>query len=281
VPAPLQEIVCCLGQPVAGNPNQFMMERALSAAGLDWRYLTLEVPPQRLADAVRGLKGLGFRGASITLPHQVAAAELMDELTPSAAAIGAVNCVIQDDGKLIGENTDGKGFLEALRAKCDPMGKRIVVLGAGGAARAVAIELALAGAVDFTIVNRTAPRGEELVSRLNEKAGVTASFVPWRGDYSIDPKADVVINATTIGMNETAARVPVAAASLRSNLVAADVVFNPPVTRFLRDAAAKGCQTLDGLGMLVNQALISFRLWTGIEADAAVVREAAEEFLEV
>jgi shikimate dehydrogenase len=266
---------------VAGNPNQFMMERALAAAGLDWRYLTLEVPPDRLADAVRGIWGLGFRGASITLPHQVAVTALLDELTPSASAIGAVNCVIVKEGKLVGENTDGKGFVDALRPKCDPVGKRIIILGAGGAARAVAVELALAGAADITIVNRTASRGEELVARLSDKAGVTARFVAWRGDYAIDPAADVVINATSIGMNDSAARTPVATANLRPGMVAADVIFSPPQTRFLRDAAAKGCQTLDGLGMLVNQAALGFSLWTGVEPDTAVMRDAAEEFLEV
>jgi shikimate dehydrogenase len=281
VPGVLQEIVCCLGQPVAGNPTQFMMERAFAAAGLDWRYLTLEVPPERLVDAVRGLRGLGFRGANVTLPHQVAAAALLDELTPSAAAIGAVNCVTNTNGKLVGENTDGRGFVESLRAICEPAGKRIVVLGAGGAAHAVAIELARAGAAAITIVNRTAEHGEQLAGSIAEKSQAAAQFVAWQGDYSVSPEADVVVNATSIGLNDAPARVPVAAASFRPGLVVADIVFNPPQTRFLRDAAAKGCQTLGGLGMLVNQAVIGFKLWTGLDADASVMREAIEEFLEV
>lgn len=281
MPAPLQEIACCLGQPVAGNPTQFMMERAFAAAGLDWRYLTLEVPPERLADAVRGLRGMGFRGANVTLPHKLAVPPLLDDLTPAAAAIGAVNCVTNANGKLVGENTDGKGFVESLNAICEPAGKSIVVLGAGGAARAVAIELAHAGAADITVVNRTPERGERLVGLVGEKTRAAGRFVAWHGDYSISADADVVINATSIGLNDPHARVPVAPASFRPGLVVADVVFNPPQTRFLRDAAAKGCLVLDGLGMLVNQAVISFRLWTGVEADASAMRDAVEEFLEV
>ena len=111
-PQALQEIVCCLGQPVAGNPTQYMMEKAFVAAGLDWRYLTLEVPAEKLADAVRGLRALGFRGANFTIPHKVAVIPLLNELSPAAELMGAVNCIKRDGDKLLGENTDGKGFVQ-------------------------------------------------------------------------------------------------------------------------------------------------------------------------
>ncbi len=268
-----------MGQPVAGNPTQYIMEKAFAAAGLDWRYLTLEVPPEQLADAVRGMKAMGFRGGNFTVPHKVAVLPLLDGLSPAADLIGAVNCVNQTDGKLIGENTDGKGFLQSLRTVVDPAGKQIVVLGAGGAARAVAVELALAGAAAITIVNRTPDRGQPLVDVLTSRTQAAATLVEWKGDYAVPATTEVLINATSIGLNDPTARVPVAVDSLRKGLVVADVVFNPPKTRFLAEAEQHGCTTLDGLGMLVNQAVIGFEIWTGVKPDAAVMREALEEFL--
>jgi shikimate dehydrogenase len=277
----LQPIVCCLGQPVAGNPTQYMMEKAFAAAGLDWRYLTCEVPSDKLADAMKGLRALGFKGANFTIPHKVAVIEHLDELSPAAELMGAVNCVHRVGEKLVGENTDGKGFVQSLRGIADPAGKRVVILGAGGAARAIAVELALSGAAHLTIVNRQEARGEELTSLLTNKVQAQAEYVPLAGEYHIPPEADVFINATSIGLGNAAARVPVAAGSLRPGLIVADVIFNPPETWLLRTAAERDCRTLDGLGMLVNQAVIGFTIWTGIEPDATVMREALEEFLEI
>jgi shikimate dehydrogenase len=225
------------------------------------------------------MRAMGFRGGNFTVPHKVAVVALLDELSTAAETIGAVNCVNHLDGKLIGENTDGKGFLQSLRTVVDPAGKRIVVLGAGGAARAVAVELALAGAAGVTVVNRNADRGRGLVDLLASKTSAAATLVEWRGEYAVAADADVLINATSIGLNDPAARVPVAVDSLRAGLVVADVVFNPPRTRFLAEAESRGCTTLDGLGMLVNQAVVGFEIWTGVTPDAAIMREALEEFL--
>lgn len=277
----LQEIVCCLGQPVAGNPTQFMMERAFLAAGLDWRYLTLEVPPVELTDAVRGMKALGFKGGNFTIPHKVAVIPLLDGLSAAAELMGAVNCVNRLENKLIGENTDGKGFVQSLRELVDPQAKRVSILGAGGAARAIAVELGLAGVAAITIVNRSEQRAQPLVELLNARVKVPTSFQKLAGDYAIDPTADIFINATSIGLGDAHARVPVDPTSLRAGLIVADVIFNPAVTRLLRDARDHGCQTLDGLGMLVNQGAIAFKIWTGLDADATVMREALEEFLAI
>jgi shikimate dehydrogenase len=263
-----QEVVCCLGQPVAGNPTQYMMEQAFAAAGLDWRYLTCEVPPEKLADAIKGLRALGFKGANFTIPHKVAVIEHLDELSPAAAL-------------MIGENTDGKGFFQSLRETCDPTGLNVVILGAGGAARAIAVELALAGVGPLTIVNRGAERGQALTDLLNQRASGQAQFVPLSGDYLIPAEAAIFINATSIGLGDAAARVPIAVDSLRPELIVADVVFNPPRSWLIRTAADRGCRTVDGLGMLVNQAVISFKIWTGIDPDAGVMRDALEEFLEI
>jgi shikimate dehydrogenase len=271
-----------MGQPVAGNPTQFMMERAFEATGLDWRYLTLEVSPDGLGDAVRGMKAMGFRGGNFTIPHKVAVIPFLDGLSQAAELMGAVNCVhLQKDGRLLGENTDGKGFVESLRTVTDPAGKKVVVLGAGGAARAVAVELALSGAARITIVNRSEQRGQQLVALLNERVKVPAAFVSWHGQFPVDEDTQILINATSIGLGDESARVPVDTQSLQPELVVADVVFNPPRTAFLREVADRGCKTLDGLGMLVNQGAIAFRIWTGLEPDSGVMREALEEYLEL
>lgn len=276
----LQQITCCFGQPVAGNPTQFMMERAFAAARLDWRYLTLEVPPDSLDDAVRGLRAMGFRGGNLTIPHKVAVIPLLDRLSPAAEMMGAVNCMIREGSELVGENTDGKGFVESLKGLVDPTGKKVVLLGAGGAARAVGIETALAGAAQFTVVNRSTERGETLAKLIQEKTNVPTTFAAWNGDYMTPGDTDVLINCTSIGLNDPGGRVPVDFSAVPTTCVVADVVFNPAETQFLRNAKARGCKTLDGLGMLVNQGAIAFKRWTGVEPDRTVMRDAVEEFLE-
>lgn len=277
----LQELCCCMGRPVAGNPTQYMMEKAFDRAGLDWRYLTFEVPPEDFDDAMRGFRAFGFRGGNFTLPHKQAVVPYCQQLSEAAQLIGAVNCIVREEDVLIGHNTDGQGFLESLRGLIDPAGKRIVLLGAGGAARAVAVELALAGAEHVTVVNRTPERGRQLAGHIEEATPAAAEFVPWNGQYMVPSEADVLINATSIGLNAPEMRVPVDMGTLKPELIVADVVFNPPQTRFLEEAVLQGCKTLDGLGMLVNQGAIGFQLWTGVAPDTEVMREAVEEFLGV
>jgi len=274
-----QKIVCCTGQPVAGNPTQFVMERAFVAAGLDWRYLTLEVAPEDLASAVRGMRAMGFAGGNFTIPHKVAVTEFLDELTGAASLMGAVNCVYRDGEKLVGENTDGKGFVQSLREIAEPEEKSVVILGAGGAARAIAVELGLNKVAQIVVVNRTPERGQQLVDLLQNKVGVSARFVEWKGNYHVEEGTDILINATSIGLNDESQRVPLNGKTLDNQTIVADVVFNPPQTRLLQTAAEHGCTTLDGLGMLVNQAIIGFKIWTGVDPDPAVMREALEEFL--
>ena len=280
----LQEIVALLGYPVGGNPTQYVVEQAFARIGLDWRYLTLEVPPESLADAVRGMRALGFRGGNFTMPHKTAVLPLLDEVGESARLMGAVNCWHREppaSDRLFGLNTDGKGFLQSLRTLVDPPGKHVAILGAGGAARAIAVELGLAGAAEIVVVNRTRERGEELAALINDKVHVSARFEPWHGEFAVPPGIDVLVNASPIGMSKPQARAPVALDTLRPGLIVADVVVTPPQTRLLREAREQGCQTLDGLGMLVNQAAIAFQIWTGHSPDAAAMREAAEEFLNI
>lgn len=270
-----------MGQPVAGNPTQFMMEKAFAAARLDWRYLTLEVSPENLAAAVSGMRAMGFRGANFTIPHKVAVLPYLDELSEAARLMGAVNCVNRVGTKLVGENTDGKGFVQSLETLTSPRDKRIVVLGAGGAARAIAVELGLSGVAELTIVNRDETRGQQLVKLLREEVHVESRFHHWENDFEVPEGTEVVVNATSIGLGDATARVPLSINTLDPSMIVADVIFNPPATRLVREAADRGCQVLDGLGMLVNQGVIAFKIWTGADPDVPVMREALEEYLEI
>jgi shikimate dehydrogenase len=273
-----QELTACFGQPVAENPTQVMVEAAYRHHGLNWRYLTIEVAPANLADAVRGARAMGFAGFNCTIPHKVSVISHLDRLGESASVMGAVNCVVRRGDQLIGENTDGKGFLMALREVIDPKGAHVAMFGAGGAARAIGVELALAGAARILVVNRSTDRGIGLTQLLTQKTGVTTEFVPWSGDYRVPGDVQVLINATSVGLfPDLDARVAVDIETLRPGLIVADVIPNPPKTRLLREAAAQGCHTIDGLGMLVNQGVLGIEYWTGITPDAGVMRRALEE----
>ncbi len=274
-----QELTAVFGHPVAENPTQVMVEAAYRALGLDWRYLTVEVTPPALRDAVRGAVAMGFKGFNCTIPHKVAVVALLDELTPAARAIGAVNCVAIRDGKLLGENTDGKGFLESVRTLGEVKGKSAVMFGAGGAARAIGVELLLAGLGALTVVERGRDgRGRDLLGVLEAAAPGRASLVPWAGEFAVPAGTDLVINATSVGLfPDVDARLALDVSTLRPSMTVCDVIPNPPRTRLVRDAEARGCRVLDGLGMLVNQGVIGVRLWSGRDPDPGVMRRALEE----
>ncbi len=268
--------------PAAENPTVAMVEAAYRHHGLDARYVNCEVAPDDLGDAVRGARAMRWAGFNCSIPHKVAVVEHLDGLGASAALIGAVNCVVRLDGRLIGENTDGQGFVTALGTVADPSGRAIVILGAGGAARAIAVESALAGARHITIVNRDRGRGESLTRLIAERTPAAAAFRPWAADYAVPPAADVLVNATSVGLHpDVDARLDLDAGTLREGLIVADVIPNPPRTRLIRDAASRGCVTLDGLGMLVGQGVLGIRHWTGLDADPEVMRTALEGALGV
>jgi shikimate dehydrogenase len=274
------ELVGVFGQPVAENPTVVMQEAGFKAAGLNWRYLNLEVSPKDLPAAIKGLGAMNFRGINLTIPHKVAVLKYLDEIADDARIIGAVNTIVRKGDKLIGENTDGKGFLKSLRedAKVNPKGKKIVILGAGGAARAIAVELALAGATHIIVVNRSAERAKPLVILLNKKTKAKAVFVPWAKVYEIPADTDVVVNATSIGLYPKIKEKPkIDFDSISSSMVVCDVIPNPPDTPFLQEARKRGAKTLDGLGMLVYQGAIGFELWTGKKAPVAEMKKALEQ----
>ncbi len=279
------ELVGVLGYPVAENPTGVMQEAAFREVGLNWRYLNIEVPPDGLADAMTGVRAFGMQGVNLTIPHKVAVLQYLDEVSSDAQVIGAVNTVRREGDRLIGENTDGKGFLRGVRvdAGMDPSGKRVVMIGAGGAARAIATELLLAGVSDLLVVNRSVERGEGMVQHLKdhiERAPIR--FEPWQGTYRVPDDVDLFINATSIGLYPDVEAMPdVDLSAARRDMLVADVVFNPPITRLLDDATRRGMPVLDGLSMLVYQGMIGFTMWTGQEAPEAVMKKALAEALGV
>ncbi|CAB4874318.1 unannotated protein [freshwater metagenome] len=260
-----------IGSPVRHSLSPVMHNAAFAAGGLDWVYAAFEVMPGGAAGALAGMRVLGIGGLSVTMPHKDDAAAAVDTLDAAAAALGTINTVVlQPDGRLAGYSTDGAGFVASLRdAGVDPAGLRVAVLGAGGAARAVIDALARAGAAELVVINRSGDRAE-LAARLG-------GAVAHRGEMGDIAGVDMVVNATSIGMGTDLE--PCDVALLHSGQVVADLVYHPLQTALLRAATAVGAVTVDGLGMLVHQAVLQQQLWTGVRPDPAVMRSAAEKEL--
>jgi shikimate dehydrogenase len=268
--------------PAADNPTVAVMEAAYRHADLDARYLNCEVSPAGLGDAVRGARAMGWAGFNCSIPHKVAVLEYLDELAESARIIGAVNCVVLAGGVMTGENTDGQGFVSALKTMRDPAGARVCVLGAGGAARAIVVETALAGAAHVTVMARRVGEAETLAGLVRTHTRASADAVELTPSAAVPPETDILVNATQAGLSpDVEGMVDLDLETLVGVDLVADVVPNPPQTRLLREANDRGCRTLDGLGMLVAQAAVNMELWTGIAADRRVMRRALEEALRI
>ncbi|GAA4487561.1 shikimate dehydrogenase [Gluconacetobacter asukensis] len=263
--------------PCADNPTVAMIEAAYRHHDIDARYINCDVKPDNLADAVRGAKAMEWVGFNCSLPHKVAVIQHLDALSEAAKIIGAVNCVTIRDGRLTGDNTDGKGFLASLKDVTDPRGKKVLLLGAGGAARAIAVELGLAGTAHITVVNRDPAKAEIIAALVRDNTRSDAAAMPWDGAVSIPEDVDILINATSIGLGDKDALPPIALDSLKKGHIVADVIPNPPRTHLLREAKARGCTPLDGLGMLVNQGVIGVELWLGKTLDASVMKRALQD----
>ncbi|MDO4275496.1 MAG: shikimate dehydrogenase [Eubacteriales bacterium] len=276
------ELTGVFGDPVDDNPTGVVEEAGFQAAGLNYRYLTIRITDGELESAMAAVRALHMKGINLTMPHKVKVLPLLDELSKAASIIGAVNTVIQKDGRLYGENTDGKGFLKALMDnQASPQDKVITILGAGGAARAIAVECALAGAKHIHVVNRTPEKGRELAALILEKTPASADFLPWTGSFSIPKDTDILIQATNIGLAPDVKGIPdLDFDSITPDMAASDVVFNPPDTPFLKEAAKRGAKTINGLGMLVNQAALNFTLWTDTEAPYDVMYNALKKEFE-
>jgi shikimate dehydrogenase len=259
--------------PAAGNPTVAIMEAAYAHHGIDARYINCEVAAEDLSDAVRGAKAMGWIGFNCSLPHKVAVIELLDELAESARLIGAVNCAVRSDGRWIGENTDGQGFLGSLRTLTEPEEQRVLILGAGGAARAIAVELALAGAAELWVANRNVAKAAEIAAVVNGETSTACTAVEWQGELTVPASATVAVNATSLGLPGSG-EVPVSFDVIPLGLIVCDVIPNPPDTSFLQRARQAGARTLDGRGMLLNQGAINIKLWTGADPDREVMGRA-------
>jgi len=239
----VQPILVLLGQPVAGNPAQFMMERAFARHDMDWRYLSLDVAPEDLGDAVRGIRAMGFRGGNCAAPHRQAVVALMDRTGDVARHIGAVNCILRDHHDLVGENTEGRGVIGSLLRRIDPAGKRVVLLGAGQMARAVGVELALAKAAEIIVANRSEARGRDLVELLAGPLATPASLVVWEGEYAVPPDVQILVSAISPPCNEPDEALPLNLDHVNDQTSVVDVSYNPPCTWLVRQAAERGAAT--------------------------------------
>jgi shikimate dehydrogenase len=271
MPAPTgaTRVAAVIGSPVRHSLSPALHNAGFAALGLDWVYVAFEVAEGRVPDALAGVRALGLAGLSVTMPHKSAVARAVDVLTPEAENLAAVNCVTRlADGRLEGHNTDGPGFLDSLREEgVEPSGLQVAVLGAGGAARAVIDALACAGAARIAILNRSPGPALEAAELARGRAHL--------GVPSDAHGADLVVNATPVGMGAGSVDLPIDPSLLRPGQVVADLVYHPTDTALLRAARAAGCRTVGGLGMLVHQAAHAFHRWTGAEAPVAAMRAAA------
>jgi shikimate dehydrogenase len=260
-------LAAVIGSPVRHSLSPALHNAAFDAAGLDWRMVAFEVAPGDGAAAVAAMRTLGIGGLAVTTPHKADVAAAVDEIDPAAITLGSVNTVVlRDDGSTLGASTDGAGFVDSLRAEdVDVARARVVVLGAGGAARSIVDALGRAGVVEVVIVNRDQGRASDAAS---------LASVARVGTLDDIAAADVLVNATSVGMGRDES--PVDPGHLRADLIVADIVYHPLDTALLRAARAAGAHAVDGLGMLVHQAVRQQELWTGVCPDPAALRAAAE-----
>jgi len=271
-----------IGDPVEHTMSPAMHNAAYQKLGLDYIYLPFRVKPEQLAQAVDGLRALNVRGFNVTIPHKVSVIPLLDGLDPLAEKIGAVNTVVNNDGELRGYNTDSAGFLKALLENgIEPEGKKIVVLGAGGASRAITYALAGKGA-QLTVLNRQLELDwAEDIARLIHKDLDKEVMVMELGRLAEALEgADILVNATSVGMSPAVEESPVPAQLLRPGLVVFDIVYNPIITRLLRDAGLAGARTIGGVDMLAWQGALAFEKWTGQTAPVDLMRQEAVKILE-
>lgn len=268
------ELVGVFGCPVDENPTGVMEEAAFKAKNLDFRYITMKVEKENLADAMKALKAVNMRGVNLTIPHKVNAVQYVDKLSPEAEIIGAINVIVNNNGVLTGDNSDGKGFMKSLADRdIQVRGKTMTILGAGGAARAISVEAAMQGAAKIRIINGS-ERGAELSALINEKTPAEAEYVHWTAGIKIPEDTDILVNATPLGLYPNVDRKPdIDYSTVTDRMIVCDVVFNDPNTLFLQEAERQGAQTVNGLGMLANQGAINFELWTGVPAPLDVMTE--------
>jgi shikimate dehydrogenase len=278
--ASLIEKCCLIANPVAGNPTHYIIEQAFAHRGLDWRFMTFEVEPAQLGDAIRGIRALGFRGVKVAEPFYETVIEYLDDVTPRAKRGGSVNCITADGQRLTGDNTEGAALVDLVRRHLNPSGVTAMIVGAGRVARAIAVALAEAGVAAITVASRTEPDGKRLAELIQSHSSTRAAHVPLgSGPTRIDPDVAILVNATSLGATDPTSKLPLDVTSLNPKLVVADVAFNTSRTWLTRQAAEQGCRIIEGVELYVEQTAAAIRAWTDDAPDTSAMREAAEEFL--
>ncbi|CAM4194492.1 shikimate dehydrogenase [Paenibacillus alkaliterrae] len=262
-----------IGNPIRHSKSPIMMNRAFRETGINGSYHAFHVTSERLADFASGVRAMGIRGVNVTIPHKLDIMPLLDDIDAGAQAIGAVNTIVNEDGRLIGYNTDGIGYVRSLKEEAEPelAGKRIVVLGAGGAARGIIYALTKENPAHIAIANRSVERAEELAEAFRDHLVIES--VRNEQLQTACQQADIVINTTSVGMFPNTNETPVDAAWLKPGAVASDLIYNPLKTTFLQQAEQRGCRIHGGLGMFIYQGAYAFEYWTGQPAPVAAMRE--------
>ncbi|WP_433939001.1 shikimate dehydrogenase [Paenibacillus lautus] len=263
-----------MGDPIGHSKSPAMHDAAINALGLSGAYIPLHIRPQGLGDAILAVKALGFRGVNVTIPHKVEVMKYLDVVDEGAQRIGAVNTIVYDNGKLTGYNTDGIGYVRSLKDEACPdlKGKRIVVIGAGGAARGIIYALIGEGPEKISIVNRTSAKALALAEEWSSLADLRGYGEEQTGEALSD--ADVIINTTSVGMFPRVSELPIPPESIREGIVVSDLIYNPLKTELLRQGELRRCTIHGGLGMFINQGAYAFEYWTGLTAPVQAMKEA-------
>ncbi|CAM3244096.1 shikimate dehydrogenase [Paenibacillus lupini] len=262
-----------IGDPIRHSKSPIMMNRAFRETGINGAYMAFHITPDKLGEFVAGIRAMGIRGVNVTIPHKLDIMNYMDEIDAGARTIGAVNTIVNDNGRLIGYNTDGIGYVRSLKEEAEPnlAGKRIVVIGAGGASRGIVYALAGEQPESITIANRSVERAEELSQSFRTLADIRATAMD---ELQVAcQEADIVINTTSVGMHPHMDASPIDGSWLKAGAVASDLIYNPLRTKFLLDAEQRGCRVHGGLGMFIYQGAYAFEYWTGQSAPVAAMRE--------
>ncbi len=263
------------GHPVAENPLDRMFDAVYAHYGLNWQFWKCDIGSvEDLPAAIRGAKALGFSGFCITVPYKIASLSSLDAMDEDVRVIGAANYVTFEDGRIIGHNNDGKGVVKAIQKVTPIAGKRVAILGAGGAGRAMAVEIARAEAAHFTVITRRESQGREVAHLVHRATGIPTEWLGWKGAIALPVGTQILLNATHLGAAPELEPVPVDWNSITGDTTVVDVITNPRITPFLQTALGKGCAVVDGVEMLVQLAMQIFKAWTDISPDEAVFQRA-------
>jgi len=277
---PQKQLTTMIGHPVAENPIDQMFDAVFAHYGLHWQFWKSDVATEaQVGAAIGGIRALGFAGACITVPWKVASIPFLDEVDADVKAIGAANYMTIREGRLIGHNNDGKGVVKAIRKITEIRGKRVVMLGAGGAGRAMAVELAWAGASHLTLITRREAQGVEVAQTVTRASGVPCDWQPWVGEVQVPAGTQILMNATHLGCAPEMEPVPVNWETISPETTLVDVITNPRITPFLKAAQEKGCPIVDGVEMLVQLAMQIFEEWTEIKPEEKIFQQAVAKAL--